>query len=221
VSREKIVLRRNGVEAPKELPERGKFRSEYGIPADAKMILFLGRLSEKKSPDLLLRAFAMLPDFLEGKETRLVFSGPDEDGMRARLDELAKELNATRRVRIVEPIFNEAKWAAYRDADVFVLPSQNENFGNTAAEAAVAGTPVIVTETCGIAPLLSGIAGLVVAHDAQAIANALEKVLTQADLRVQLSAGRTKIADRLGWDEPAREMERLYEKLVATRSSGA
>jgi glycosyltransferase involved in cell wall biosynthesis len=61
----------------------------------------------------------------------------------------------------------------------------------------------------------------VVAHDAQAIANALEKVLTQADLRVQLSAGRTKIADRLGWDEPAREMERLYEKLVATRSSGA
>ena len=56
----------------------------------------------------------------------------------------------------------EAKWAAYRDADIFVLPSQNENFGNTAAEAVAAGTPVIVTEQCGIAPLFAGTAGLVV-----------------------------------------------------------
>ena len=63
------------------------------------------------------------------------------------------------------PIFGDDKWAAYRDADVFVLPSRNENFGNTAAEAVAAGTPVIVTEQCGIAPHLKDIAGLVVPHD--------------------------------------------------------
>ena len=69
------------------------------------------------------------------------------------------------RVHFSPPLEGEAKWAAYRDADIFVLPSQNENFGNTAAEAVVAGTPVIVTEQCGIAPLLKDTAGLVVRHD--------------------------------------------------------
>ena len=43
------------------------------------------------------------------------------------------------------PLSGEPKWSAYRDADIFVLPSQNENFGNTAAEAIVAGTPVLLT----------------------------------------------------------------------------
>ncbi|MBV8513799.1 MAG: glycosyltransferase, partial [Acidobacteria bacterium] len=60
IPREKIFLRRNGVEAPAELPARGGFRSKHGIPAAAKVVLFLGRLSAKKSPDLLLEAFADL-----------------------------------------------------------------------------------------------------------------------------------------------------------------
>ena len=52
------------------------------------------------------------------------------------------------------PLYDEAKWAAYRDADLFVLPSQSENFGNAAAEAIACGTPVMVTDRCGIAPLV-------------------------------------------------------------------
>src|SRR5262249_7617474 len=54
--REKIVQRRNGVDAPDSWPERGAFRRTHGIPANAKLILFLGRLSRKKSPELLLEA---------------------------------------------------------------------------------------------------------------------------------------------------------------------
>ena len=50
IPREKIVLRRNGVEVPAELPARGAFRAKHGIPPDATIILFLGRLSKKKSP---------------------------------------------------------------------------------------------------------------------------------------------------------------------------
>ena len=58
IPREKIVLRRNGVDGPPVMPERGRFREALGIPAEAKLLLFLGRLSEKKSPQLLLQAFA-------------------------------------------------------------------------------------------------------------------------------------------------------------------
>jgi len=104
---------------------------------------------------------------------------------------------------------------------VFVLPSQNENFGNTAAEAVAAGTPVVVTDQCGIAPLLADIAGLVVPHDANKIANAIRRILSEPELNEQLVAGCALATSRLGWEEPVKEMEELYGKLAPPRGSGA
>ena len=95
-----------------------------------------------------------------------------------------------------------------------MLPSQNENFGNTAGEAAAAGTPVVITDKCGIAPLLADVAGLAVAHDAGALTQALARVLWEPGLHARLSAGCKEAAARLDWDEPAQEMEKLYEQLV-------
>jgi glycosyltransferase involved in cell wall biosynthesis len=218
VPREKILLRRNGVEVPAALPERGKFRTLHGLSPDAKVVLFLGRLSAKKSPNLLLEAFARLPAPLPGNNPQLVFAGPDESGMETRLSQMAQWLGISTRVLFCGPLFDAAKWEAYADADVFVLPSQNENFGNTAAEAAAVGTPVVVTEGCGIAPLLAGVAALVVPHDVNALSRALERVLTEPDLHAQLSAGCKQVTSRLGWEEPAQEMESLYRKLVDAES---
>jgi glycosyltransferase involved in cell wall biosynthesis len=127
---------------------------------------------------------------------------------------MATQAGIRTNVQFTGPIFGVSKWAAYRDADVFVLPSQNENFGNTAAEAVAAGTPVIVTEQCGIAPLLKDEAGLVVRHDSTALSEALERVLNDPEERVRLAAGSRKVAARLGWDEPVRELETLYAKLA-------
>src|SRR5262249_2387172 len=138
----KIVLRRNGVMVPTELPARGAFRAKHNLPANALVGLFLGRLSAKKSPDLLLEAFAKLPARSDGRTGWLVFAGPEEGGMQAWLENQAKKLAVTDRVIFAGSVFGTEKWQAYRDADVFVLPSQNENFGNTAAEAAACGTPV-------------------------------------------------------------------------------
>jgi glycosyltransferase involved in cell wall biosynthesis len=214
VQREKIVLRRNGVEAPVSWPERGTFRKGLGIADDAKIILFLGRLSEKKSPDMLLEAFASLCKEAEAKSLHLVFAGPDEGEMKAQLAQMAARLGVTQQVQFTGAIFGEEKWAAYRDADVFVLPSQNENFGNTAAEAMAAGTPVVVTEQCGIAPLLADVAGLVVPHDAGALARAIRAVIGDAELHARLAAGCSVVTSRLGWEEPVREMEALYNKLA-------
>jgi glycosyltransferase involved in cell wall biosynthesis len=224
VARDKIVLRRNGVETPSSWPERGTFRQGLGISNEAKVILFLGRLSAKKSPDLLLEAFASLSNAAEEAEEKglhLVFAGPDEGGMKARLTETAAQIGVGSRVRFTGAIFGEAKWAAYRDADVFVLPSQNENFGNTAAESVAAGTPVIVTEQCGIAPLLADVAGLVVPHDASALARAMEAVIRDLKLHARLAAGCREATARLGWEEPVREMEALYYKLAIKTAPSA
>lgn len=220
VAAERLALRRNGVAPPAELPPRGAFRERCGVAADAKLVLFLGRLVAKKSPDLLLRAFASLPARVAGGDLWLVFAGPDEGGMAARLLDLAAQLGVRARVRWAGSLFGEAKWAAYRDADVFVLPSQNENFGNAAAESVAVGTPVIVTENCGIAPLLADEAGLVIPHDAAALARALERFFGDAALRQRLSAGCAVVLPRLDWDQPVIEMETLYSRL-ALLSRGA
>jgi len=217
----RVVERRNGVEVPASWPERGMFRRAHGVSLEAKLVLFLGRLSAKKSPDLLLRAFAELSGRTTGIPMTLVFAGPDESGVEAELGRMATQLGVRSKVQFAGPVFGEAKWAAYRDADVFVLPSRNENFGNTAAEAVAAGTPVIVTEQCGIAPLLADEAGLVVRYDPAALSSALARVLSETELRARLVAGCAAVTSRLGWEEPVRDMEALYAGLASQRAAGA
>jgi len=240
VASEKIVVRRNGVEGPAQLPERGLFRKKLGIADQAKVVLFLGRLAEKKSPELLLGAFAGLGKEKRNAETQrsqreekgrvgalrssaqgsatnevhLVFVGPDESGMKGRLEQMARDAGVAERAHFCGALDGEAKWMAYRDADIFVLPSQNENFGNTAAEAVAAGTPVIVTEHCGIAPLLRDVAGLVVPHQEKALGQALERLLEDAGLYGELHKGCAKALTTLGWDEPVQKMEIIYSRLA-------
>ncbi|HKM82283.1 MAG TPA: glycosyltransferase [Candidatus Acidoferrum sp.] len=217
IPKEKIVLRRNGVEGPPVPPERGRFRAALGIPPQAKLLLFLGRLSEKKSPQLLLQSFAKIA----ASETHgqapvhVAFVGPDEAGMLAKLKKMAASIAPAGRVHFSPALADNPKWQAYRDADIFVLPSQNENFGNTAGEAVAAGTPVIVTDQCGIASLLSGVAGLVVKHEEIALTNALQELLHDETLYARLRAGCATVLDTLGWNPPIEHMVTVYAALAA------
>jgi glycosyltransferase involved in cell wall biosynthesis len=221
IERKKIVMRRNGVETPASWPAPGIFRKRLGITNKAQVILFLGRLSEKKSPGLLLEAFASLSKASKDNNLQLVFAGPDEGSMKSRLTQMAAQLGVNSQVQFTGPIFGEEKWAAYRDANVFVLPSQNENFGNTAAESMAAGTPVVVTEQCGIAPLLADVAGRVVPHEAGALAEAIKALIDDPDLHARFVAGCKTVTARLGWGGPVREMEALYNKLAIETTYGA
>ena len=145
-------------------------------------------------------------------------AGPDEgDGFRQRLEALAGQMGLTGSVRFTGPLYGDAKWAAYRDANVFVLPSQNENFGNTAAEAVACGTPVLVTDRCGIAPLVDKRAGLVVPHDRAALEDGLASILDDPALATRLREGSKGVASSLSWAEPLAQMESLYEGLIAER----
>lgn len=215
----KIVVRRNGIEIPEQFPPAGSFRNQCDIPKEAKLVLFLGRLVSKKSPDLLLEVFSHWNRRGNGSRgSVLVMAGPDEeDGFRERLEGIASQMELNGKIIFTGPLYGEAKWAAYRDADVFVLPSQNENFGNTAAEAVACGTPVLVTDRCGIAPLVDQRAGLVVPHDRAALEAGLSRILDDAALAARLRQGCKSVADSLGWAEPLAQMETLYREAISER----
>jgi glycosyltransferase involved in cell wall biosynthesis len=216
IPKEKIVTRRNGIEFPREFPETGIFRKSLGLAENTKLILFLGRLSQKKSPDLLLNAFAKLA---ADASRHLAFVGPDEAGMRGRLETSAGQLGLRSRVHFLGPLEGKAKWAAYRDADIFVLPSQNENFGNTAGESVAAGTPVVITEQCGIAPLLADVAGIAVKHELDDLTKGIKALLENQGLYRRLEEGCATATERLSWKVPLQEMEALYAKLAVFSQS--
>lgn len=212
IDTEKIAFRRNGIDVPSRLPERGGFRRGLRLPENATLILFLGRIVSKKRPDLLIQAFAdWHRESADRHNSFLVVAGPEEGDRYVRsLKSLAESLGASERVLFIGPIYDEQKWQAYRDADVFVLPSENENFGNTAAEAASCGTPVIVTDCCGVAPFVER-AGLIVRPERIAIANALEKILGDQAFNRRCRNGCAE-ASRLSWDAPLDELDQLYRQ---------
>jgi glycosyltransferase involved in cell wall biosynthesis len=216
----RIVIRRNGIEAPATMPAPGKFREQFAIPTNAPLILFLGRLVAKKSPDILIAAFARWRATTGAPaQAVLVIAGPPEDAAYARrLREQCAELRLADAVRFTGPLYGEEKWQAFGDANVFVLPSQNENFGNTAAEAAACGTPVIVTNQCGIAPWIEGRAGLVVPYEVEAIEKALASLISQPALREQFLEGCATMTRELSWDEPVLQMESLYRQCLENTS---
>jgi glycosyltransferase involved in cell wall biosynthesis len=209
----RVEVRRNGVELPSREPEAGKFRRERGISSDAKVILFLGRLVSKKSPDLLIEAFVnWRGELAKGRDAVLVLAGPDEgDGFLAQLQSMVDRRAIRGSVIFTGPLYDDAKWSAYRDADVFVLPSQNENFGNTAGEAAACGTPVIVTDRCGIATFV-GAAGEVIPHDSVALQRALGTMLQDPKLRENRRAGCRAFVESLSWEGPLDQTEEMYRR---------
>jgi glycosyltransferase involved in cell wall biosynthesis len=215
----KIVVRRNGIEVPGKFPPAGSFRNQWNISEDVKLVLFLGRLVSKKSPDLLLESFSLWNRRGNGSRgSVLVMAGPDEgDGFRPHLETTAAQMGLDGRILFTGPLYGDAKWAAYRDADVFVLPSQNENFGNTAAEAVACGTPVLVTDRCGIAPMVDQRAGLVVPHESAALEAGLARILDDPALAGRLREGCQEVANSLSWAEPLAQMETLYREMIQER----
>ncbi len=208
-----IVERRNGIDLGEfaELPRRGDLRQRLGIASDERVILYLSRLSTKKNPDMLLRVFRDLniPD------TRLVIAGPDEDGSLKRLQSLAESLGLGEKTLFTGALYGRDKLSAFVDADLFVLPSRNENFGNVVAESIASGTPVVITDQCGIAPCVRDKAGLVVPVEQKALGDAIFTLLTEPDLYRVFKDGCSEVARGLSWAEPVEELESIYQVCCA------
>ncbi len=216
----RIVVRRNGIDLPSSLPPRGSFRSPRGISPSRPLILFLGRIISKKSPDVLLDAFAQWRSSRSRssplEDPLLVIAGPEEgDGFLASLRSRASSLGLADSVLFPGPLYDHDKWAAFRDADLFVLPSWHENFGNTAAEAMACSTPVVVTDRCGIAPFIAARAGLVIPHGAGPLSSALSSLLDHPTAVDSFRLKCPEVVAGLSWREPLDNIELLYSNILA------
>lgn len=212
ISEDKIEIVRSGIDLSQfdDLPERGKFRKKYGLNDSQKIILYLGRIHKTKGLDLLVKAFTELSKHLN--EAKLVIVGPD-DGYLPSLEKLIGELEISDKVLFTGPLYEREKLRAYVDADVYVLPSFYEIYGITVLEAMACGTPVIVTDRCGIADVIGGQAGLVVPHDKEQLQHALLHMLSDDKIRRQSGeSGKLLVGERFGWAIIAQEAERVYQK---------
>jgi glycosyltransferase involved in cell wall biosynthesis len=200
---EKVHLRGNGFPDPEDaLTADGDLRARLGIPAGAPIVLYVGRIAAGKGIEHLREAARQIPDL------HVVIAGPDDrhgvstDG--ARLHTL--------------PMTDDPPRALYPQADVFVLASAGESFGMVAAEAAAAGTPVIVSDRCGVAEFFDEGEALVVPYERDAVVAAIRHVLSDASLREQLSRGGIEAARRMSWDRVTDLQEQIYRE-VASRTA--
>lgn len=214
VDEDKIEIIPNGIE-PSEfanLPEKGRFRGKHGLGDDLRIVLYLGRIHKIKGLDLLVSAFADLCRSL-GK-VRLVIAGPD-DGYLSPLNKLSAGLGISNEVLLTGHLYGEEKLAAYVDADVFVLPSTYEIFGKVVLEACACGTPVIVTDRCGIASAVDGQAGLVVPYDKEQLRSALLRMLGDDKMRQEFGdRGKLLVRERFNWEKGAEQLEKVYQDVV-------
>ena len=136
-----------GITAPPDdaAGQLAAFHAAFPALAGRRLLLFLGRLHEKKGPDLLLRAFARTPPDLH-----LVMAGPADSPYADGLKRLAVELGLNNRVTWTGLVAGDVKWGAFRAAEAFVLPSHQENFGISVVEALACRCPVLISDKVNI-----------------------------------------------------------------------
>jgi len=210
VSDEKIEIIPNGIDLSEfeNLPKRGEFRKKYGLNSSQKIILYLARIHKIKGPDLLARAFAGL--IKELATAKLVIVGPD-DGYLPSLKELIKELGIEEKVLFTGPLYGREKLEAYVDADVYILPSVYETFPISVLEAFACGTPVIVSNQCGIADVISSQAGYSVEYDKNQLHNAVVAILTKVELADRFrKKGYKLVREKFTLSRIIEQLEHLY-----------
>jgi glycosyltransferase involved in cell wall biosynthesis len=177
VPKNKISIIPNGLDMSKysSLPPKGNFRKKHNIGVNQKIVLFLGRIHRIKGIENLVEAFAKTNEKIN--DSLLVIVGPD-DGYLAEIKSLINTLKINDKVIFVGPLYGNDKLEAFLDADVYVLPSKYEIFGMTILESMACGTPVIVSENCGLANYLRDKAGLVAENNTVSIQTALFELLS-------------------------------------------
>ncbi len=210
---DRLVVRANRIDlaAYQRLPDGAAFRARLQLAADERLVLFIGRISPIKNLEVLVRAFAQL----DGVKARLVLIGPQlEPDYAARLTDCIARLNLRERALMIGPLYEQDKLAALAAADVFVLPSLFESFGNAAAEAVAAGVPVLLSDTCGVAPLIDGRTGLAVPPTVDGLAAGLRTLLTDEARRAQMIQQRDAVLAELAGEGPVQQMELIYQEIL-------
>jgi len=175
-----------GIDAPPDestLPP-DLFLSKFPGLRGRRLILFLGRMHVKKGCDLLLRAFRQAMDTGAAKNAHLIMAGPCENEYGAEMRRLAGDLGLDERVTWTGMISGNLKWSAFHAAEAFILPSHQENFGVSVAEALACGRPALISDKVNIwREITADEAGLVENDDEAGTRRLLERWLGMDEAR--------------------------------------
>lgn len=182
-------------------------------PNESFSVLYLGRLHPKKGLDRLFEAWARVEPVRP--RWRLLVVGQDEGGHAAELRSLADRLRL-QRVSVLPPVYGAERDAIYARSDLFVLPTLNENFGMTVAEALAAGTPVVTTKGAPWSALEANGCGWWIDQGVQPLASSLLHAtsLPRAELAQMGQRGKRWVERAFAWDAVASDMLELYRWLA-------
>ena len=201
-------------------------KSVIGVPAQDRMILFVGRIERLKGVETLLRAMAHMDQ--SGLQAQVphylaVIGGePDADpgsmnAEMARLQSLAADLGIKDLVLFMGKRSQDSLPYYYSAAEVLVMPSHYESFGMVALEAMACGTPVVASQVGGLAFLVQdGITGYVIPDgDIPLLSQRLTDLLRQPDLRARMGSQAADYALQYNWQTIARRILKMYEEIVS------
>ncbi|GGQ43176.1 D-inositol-3-phosphate glycosyltransferase [Streptomyces mutabilis] len=200
---------------------RAAARARLGLPQDALIPLFAGRIQPLKAPDILLRAVAVLLDERPELRSRIlvpVVGGPSGSGLAKPegLQKLAARLGIADVVRFRPPVGQEQLADWFRAASVLVMPSYSESFGLVAIEAQAAGTPVLAAAVGGLpVAVRDGHTGrLVEGHDPAAYARVLRDFADNPELVPRMGDAAARHAQSFGWDSAAAATADVYTAAI-------
>lgn len=202
-----VAMVPNGVDVASADAAMPGYGARLGIPPDAFIVLFLGRMHRIKRLDVLADAFAIART--THRSLHLVLAGPDEDlllpEIRARLAGQASHLHTPGTVSGAD------KWSLLKDAHVTVLCSDSESFGVSIVESLAAGVPAIATRTCPWQELDAHDCGRWVEQTPAAIADAIRDLADDPAMRRAMGERAAAFArGRYSWDAVARTMTGIY-----------
>ena len=197
-------------------------RQRLGLPPDAIVLLFVGRIQPLKAPDVVLRAAARLASEAPSLRERLVVAvvgAPSGTGLAEpeHLQKLAGNLGIADLTRFARPVPQQQLADYYRAANVTVVPSHTESFGLVAVESQACGTPVVAARVGGLRTAVAdGGSGLLVdGHDPADYAAAVRRIVTDPAFARSLSNGAVRHASRFGWPATAAQVAEVYSDALA------
>jgi glycosyltransferase involved in cell wall biosynthesis len=203
---ERVIVIRNGVDAPPAERPAGALRRELAIPAGAPVVGAVARLVHQKRLELLVGAAARL----DGVRCVIAGDGPE----RARLERLAAERGAADRIRFLG--HREGVGDVLAALDLFVVTSRAEGMSNAMLEALAAGVPVVSTPVSGageaLEPLEDGRRpGAIADPSEEALAQALGSLLVdRGALAVMAGAARARARERFAWPDKLAAWEAAF-----------